>query len=177
MEITSAHSTIIAATISAIISFVVALWTARSQVRNLIISAQQNALQQIIKARLDVYAGIYRPISQLVKDADSKTIDQEYLEKLRREFDDWDSQNAYLLGPDTTNTAYAFRQILRKAEKLIIGENKNTGLIEDLLEHAEQLELGLRSDLGVYGLQLQRSSSDIRTPQRTSYYEKIDSKP
>ena len=168
------NPTIVAALISAVIAAIVsagmAFWTSRSTVKlemdKVIVAAQQNALQQIIQARLKAYPAGYCLTSQMVKDAHEKRIDHEYLEGLRSAFDGWDSKNGYLLGPESSNTAFAFRHQLLS----VIKESKQGDFsLKELLVHAERLELALRSDLGIYGFQLQGPTPELQTPRVDRY--------
>ncbi len=168
------NPTVVAALISAVIAAIVsagtAFWTSRSTVQlemdKVIVAAQQSALQQIIEARLKAYPEVYQLVSQLNKDARAKHIDRAYLENLRLAFDRWDSRNGYLLGRDSSNTAYAYREQLLSA----ISESKRGDFSpKGLLGAAERLELALRSDLGIYGIHLQGSTPALQTPRVDKY--------
>jgi type II secretory pathway pseudopilin PulG len=168
------NPTVVAALISAVIAAIVsagtAFWTSRSTVQlemdKVIVAAQQSALQQIIQARLKVYPEVYRLVSQLNKDARAKRVNRAYLESLRLAFDAWDSSNAYLLGPESSNTAYEYRGQLLSA----ISESERSDFsTTELLAAAERLELALRSDLGIYGFQLQGPTPGLRTPKVDKY--------
>jgi len=161
---------LISAVIAAIVSAGIAFWTSRSTVKlemdKATVGAQQSTLHQIIQARLKAYPFAYRLISQMFKDAQEKSVDRAYLERLRSAFDAWDSENGYLLGPKSTNTCYEFRQqLLRTIE---VARN-GTFDITKLLHHAEQRELALRSDLGIYGFELQGPTPSLDTRERQEY--------
>jgi ADP-heptose:LPS heptosyltransferase len=157
---------IVAAVIAAIVSAGTAFWTSRFEMDKVIVAVQQSALQQIIEARLKAYPEAYQLVSQLNKDARANQIDRAYLERLRLAFDRWDSRNGYLLGRDSSDTAYEYREQLLRA----ILESKRRDFSPDrLLEAAERLELALRSDLGLYGIRLRGSTPALETPTVRKY--------
>jgi len=168
------NPTVVAAVISAVTAAIVsagtAFWTSRSTVQlemdKVVVAAQQSALQQIIQARLNVYPEVYQLVSQLNKDARARRINRAYLESLRLAFDAWDSENAYLLGPESSNTAYEFRGRLLTA---ISDSERSDFNTKALLDAAERLELALRSDLGIYGFQLQGPTPGLQTPKVNKY--------
>ncbi len=173
------NPTVVAAIISAVIAAMVsggtAFWTSRSTVRlemdKVIVAAQQSVLEQIIQARLKAYPEAYRLVSQLNKDTRAKNIDSAYLESLRLAFDDWDSRNGYLLGPESSNTVYAYREQLLSAisESERSESERRDFSLKTLLVAAERLELALRSDLGIYGVRLQGPSPGLQTPKVHRY--------
>lgn len=160
---------LMSAVISAIVSAGTSFLTVNLEKDKLVVAAQQSALQQVIRARLEAYPLAYQLVSQMEKDASEKLIDREYLETLRSAFDEWDSSNAHLLGPDSTNIVYAFRQQLLTA----ISESKRGDFdrekLLDLLRYAEQVELALRGDLGIYGFQLQGPDPELIMPIPSKY--------
>lgn len=168
------NPTVVAALISAVIAAIVsagtAFWTSRSTVQlemdKVVVAAQQTALQQIIEVRLKAYPEVYRLVSQLNKDARAKRITRAYLESFRLAFDGWDSRNGYLLGPESSNTVYAYRERLLRAISDSEGGDFNP---DSLLAAAERLELALRSDLGIYGFRLQGPTPGLQTPKVDRY--------
>ena len=157
---------LISAGIAAAVSAGTTYWTLEREIDKVVLATQQNALHKIIDARLTSYQTVYRLISQLAKDARKRSLTLEYFEKLLSEYDSWDSSFGYLLGPESTNTAFNFRQHLSYLVSSSLVEESN---IQELLSNAGKLELALRSDLGIYGFQLQGPNPDLSTPKVEHY--------
>lgn len=162
---------VVAAGVTALISAVVAWVTARRSVKaevdKLKLGAQQKLLEQLVDARLQCYPLLYSFISDLIKAIASPNDATNGLEALIRKVNEWDSQHAILLGPHTSNVCYDFRKTLGKA-----AEDHKGGVEPDwseLFERAELLELALRSDLGIYGVELAPVPGSLKTPQIESY--------
>jgi len=79
----------------------------------------------------------------------------------------WDSKHAILLGPHTSNVCYEFRQALAEAANIPTSPHTAGPQTQDqisvLFRKAELLELGLRSDLGIYGIELTQAPDALRT--------------
>lgn len=157
---------VVSALIAALVSFVTAYLTVRAQA---VLSGQQKALESLIEERLKAYPSAYQLLSQLLKDAGEDNVNLTYLEELKTEYDSWDSQNGYLLGIESTNVAFHFRQIL--VITLSDYKNGNIQTLSNLLQAAEKFELALRSDLGIYGVRLEGKSELLSLPTVRSYVD------
>ena len=158
---------LISAGIAALVSAGTTLLTMQREMDKLAIATQQGALDKIIEARLLAYKDAYRLMSQLSKDANKEPVRLEYLERLLAEYDSWDSNNGYLLGPVSTNTAFEFRQHLFY---MVSSSTLDEANLQTLLSNAGKLELGLRSDLGIYGFRLGGPDFDLNTPKLDHYF-------
>lgn len=152
--------------IAAVVSMGTTYWTLEREIDKLVIATQQSALERIINARLSSYQKPYQLVSQLAKDANEESLPLGYFEKLLAEYDSWDSSYGYLLGPESTNTAYDFRQHLAYMVSSSLIDEINLQL---LLSNAGKLELALRSDIGIYGFRLEGPSPELNTPKVDRY--------
>lgn len=162
---------IAAAATTAVVSALVAWFTARRSVRveveKLKLGAQQKILEQLVTARLSVYPALYALMSDLVKAVHSEHEDSLALETVLKNVNEWDSKHSILLGPHTTNVCYEFRQSLLHAVR-----NPNISSEQYwpvLSRKAELLELALRSDLGIYGIELAPAPGSLNTPRIEEY--------
>lgn len=173
----AAYAPVVAAATSALVAAAVAWVTARRSVRAqldlLKLGVQQKLLEQLVAARLVSYPELYSMISDLVKAMYGRNITAVYLRALQERIHAWDSLHAILLGPHTTNVCFDFRQTLALAARLAdqTGEEsaEATNAREDLWGKAARLELGLRSDLGVYGVELAQAPDALHTPRVERY--------
>lgn len=123
---------------------------ARLEVDKLRIATHQLAFSKLLETRIREYPKLYAMLSDLPKAAyDSPSTVSVDLEQLLVRVNQWDSQYAVFLGPETTNSCDAFRQALIRAVREAEPVNRNIPL--SLLEAAGRLELALRSDLGIHG--------------------------
>jgi hypothetical protein len=152
-----------AAVISAAVAAGVAWFTARAsfntEVGKLTLGVQQKLLEQMVEKRAAVYPKLYSLLSDLPKAAAGDLTNYPSPRELFAKINEWDSQHSIFLGPHTTNVCWGFRQVLRDFAEdfpnLAAGAAVNSDVkerVNDLLKHAEQLELALRSDLGIYGV-------------------------
>jgi len=171
------YGPIIAAATSALVAAAVAWITARRSVRAqldlLKLGVQQKLLEQLVAARLASYPELYSMISDLVKGMHDRKVTAAYLKALQERIDAWDSEHAILLGPHTTNVCYAFRQALALTARLVdqtgVKSAEAGSAVGDLWDKAARLELALRSDLGIYGVELAQAPGALHTPQVERY--------
>jgi hypothetical protein len=171
------YAPVAAAAISALVSAGVAWFTARRSVAieidKLKLAVQQKLLEQLVAARLGTYPELYSMISELPKAARTDISNPASLQELLDKVNAWDSKHAILLGPHTTNVCYEFRQALAKgaslASKAPTEDHAAQGHTATLFRQAELLELALRSDLGIYGVELAQAPDALRTPRVEHY--------
>lgn len=173
------YAPIVAAATSALVAAAVAWITARRGVRAqldlLKLGVQQKLLEQLVAARLASYPELYSMISDLVKALHDRKVTAISLKALKERINAWDSQHAILLGPHTTNVCYNFRQALALAARLAgqtcVESAEAANAVTDLWGKTERLELALRSDLGIYGVELAQAPGALHTPQVERYYD------
>jgi hypothetical protein len=176
-ELPDSYMAITATTVSTIVSTLIAWATARSRVRvevqKLRLGVQQKLLEQLVAARLVVYPDLYTLLSELSKIRRALVKDQTALVDLLDRVNAWDSRHSILLGPHSTNVCYEFRQTLAKAASIASDSASNEAnvrkVLEAVLAQAERLELALRSDLGIYGVEVLQAPGLLRTPQVHRY--------
>jgi hypothetical protein len=171
-------ATVVAAFVSALVSLFVARWTAarafESELAKLHLSTQANIFGRLLDARLAIYPDLYALLSHLIKVRLRGPIDVTSLRNLIRAVDEWDSKHAILFGPRTTNDCYFFRDALQQllaaaddpAHSQDLGRRK-----KDVLNLASRLELALRADLGIYGIDAFQGRGMLRTPAVVDYVE------
>src|SRR6185369_15517581 len=103
------------------------------------------------------YPALYCLLSDLPKALESGSDIEVRLSDLLRRVNEWDSKHSIFLSPEASNICYGFRH------KLLGLAEAHSGNIRDavdktrrseLLRWAERLELALRSDLGLHGMEL-----------------------
>jgi hypothetical protein len=161
-ELISLYSAIISAAIALLVSWFSSRRTVRLEIDKLRLSTEQLAFSKLLEVRIREYPALYSMLSDLPKAIQCETAAVD-LDQLLSRVNEWDSQHSIFMGPETSNICYAFRAKLR-AE----ASGKSTPTIPvELLEAAEQLELALRSDIGIHGIGV--SGSDLSPRQRKRY--------
>jgi hypothetical protein len=157
---------LLSALISAVVALLVSWFSSRRALRlemdKLRLSTQQLALSKLLEVRIREYPALYSMLSDLPKATESENAAVD-LGLLLNRVNEWDSRYAIFMGPETSNTCYAFRQALRAAAS---AESPASGSAQ-LLRAAERLELALRSDIGIHGIDV--SGPDLSPRQRESY--------
>jgi hypothetical protein len=169
-----------AAAVSAAVSAGVAWFTSRrafaAELGKLKLGVQQKLLEQMVTIRSASYPEMYALLSDLPKaargDASKYSTPGDLLDKVNL----WDSKHSIFLGPRTTNICYAFRQELRQFAKdyprLTAGSTVDPSVesrVRTLLQRAARLELGMRSDLGIYGVEVHGKTLSLRLPDVDEY--------
>jgi len=152
----------VSALVAALVAWITTRRTLRAEVERLRLAVQQKLLEQLVAARLAVYPELYAMLSELPKAARGTLSSPGVLRELLAKVNAWDSKHAILLGPDATNVCYAFRQTLADAGRG--ADEVDDTRLADLFRRAELLELALRSDLGIYGVELAQAPAALRTP-------------
>jgi hypothetical protein len=157
---------LLSALISAVVALLVSWFSSRRTLRleldKLRLSTQQLALSKLLEVRIREYPALYSMLSDLPKAAESESAAVDLGQLLNR-VNEWDSRYAIFMGPETSNTCYAFRQALRTAA----GAESPASATAQMLRAAERLELALRSDIGIHGIAV--SGPDLSPRQRESY--------
>ena len=162
----------ISALVSACVAWATARLSVRTELHKLRLGVQQKLLEQLVAARLVVYPSLYSLLSELPKARRAVVNDAAALRNLLEQVNAWDSKHAILLGPHSTNVCYQFRKALAEATALaneaLSNEVNQRKAMEAVFSQAELLELALRSDLGIYGVDVTQAPG-LRTPRVQHY--------
>lgn len=138
---------VISAMVSILVAWITGKLIDREKTR---LAAEQRHLELLIGARLKEYPTLYALLSDLHKAFDrwpSVTLDPP---SLLKKINHWDSQHSILMSRETSNCCDKFRNALVQAvyDGRVPSESDD---FADLQVLAQQLELALRSDLGIHG--------------------------
>jgi hypothetical protein len=140
------YSAVISAAIAVIVSWFSSRRTVRLEIDKLRLSTQQLAFSKLLEVRIQEYPKLYAMLSDLSKALDGGASTLDFGQLLIR-VNEWDSQHAIFLGPETSNICYELRTTLR-ATASQDSKSTNTAEVRDAVT---RLELALRSDLGIHG--------------------------
>jgi DNA-binding transcriptional ArsR family regulator len=155
-QILTALIALLGIAISVLVSSITSRRAVSVELQKLRVQLQGTYDANIIERRVATYPALYSLLSDLVKVVNSRMPSKEELEELRDKVEGWDSRNAIFLGRDTTNICYGFRMTLIRAISLASQDADRSALrhcVSELMDRCAALELGLRSDLGIYGLE------------------------
>lgn len=175
-----ALATVFAAVISAAVAAGVAWITTRASFRSMLgqlkLDVQKELLEQIVEKRSAIYPKLYSLLSDLPKAAQGDSTEYSNPRDLFARVNEWDSEYSIFLGPDAANICWQFRQILRDfahdfpelgAGATFTPEVRERG--RKLLNQAKLLELALRSDLGIYGVDVDSETLSFHLPRIEDY--------
>jgi hypothetical protein len=166
-----AYVPVFAAGLSAIISFIVAWFTGaragRLEANKVRLATQQAAFAKLQEARIREYPRLYALLSDLQKALDQPSTVSVSLYELLRNINEWDSQCAVFLGRHAVLKCHAFRMILVNAVRSMEVDTPQAITIE-LCDAADALELALRTDLGIYGVEFDHTET-LSPPRPTDW--------
>lgn len=154
---------IVSAVVAGLVAWLTSIRTVRLEKDKLRLSTQQLAFSKLLEIRITAYPKLYVILSDLLKAGEKQSIVSVQLTDMLQWVNEWDSQHAIFLSTDALNACYAFRQNLMRAAQ----SPGTPGLSDSLLQAAARLELALRSDLGVHGIEL--ANGDL-TPRGRQHY-------
>ena len=187
---------IISALVSAIVSFIVAVasWLrgnreldlkkreldavtkklendTNTELRKLRTEIQQTYAGLLLEKRLDSYPSLYQHLSSFIKVVEFGSITKRGLEELHTSVDQWDSQHSILFTGRTANIFHEFRIWLTDLSQLseddiqkeFASKRKKTALQQRIA----QIELALKSDLGIYIVEF----ANVEKPEFDKYEE------
>jgi hypothetical protein len=140
--------------IPAVVALITARRTAGTELTKLSVGVQQKVFEQLVGGRLARYPELYWLLSSFRKSTGGprpRTLDHAALDALLTAVNNWDSHNALFLGREAAHVCAKFRTNLWTLSET--NRNATEEEIDELVEHSTKLELALRSDLGIYGIQ------------------------
>ncbi len=166
-EIIAALIALIGVVLSVLVTSAISRRTVRVEIQKLRAKLQEVYATKLLDSRLQTYPDLYSYMSDLVKLAIHRTPSRAELSELRDKVEVWDSKHAVFLGKDTTNICCSFRMALAEAlletsTRSVEPPSGRPEWLRALLGKATALELGLRSDLGIYGFETARDDIESR---------------
>jgi hypothetical protein len=166
-------ATAISTLVSAFIAWATARSRVRTEVQTLRLGVQQKLLEQLVASRLVAYPDLCFLLSELPKIGRAIVKDPTALRGLLDKVNTWDSRHSILLGPHSTNVCYEFRRTLTEAmstaNEVPSNDAQQRKAMDTVFCQAELLELALRSDLGIYGVEVVPAPGLLRTPRVQRY--------
>ena len=140
--------------LSMLVSWLISKYRVESEVNKLRLEMQKTYATQIHEKRLSVFPGLYKLIGTHVKEIQKQTVEHESVINYFSKLDAWHTENGYLLSSSTNSYTYTY---LRKLRRISEGTNESfVARISDnekrreLIRNAWEIELGLKSDLGIF---------------------------
>ena len=161
-ELIPLYSAIFSAGVAFVVAWLSSRRTIRLEINKLRLATQQLAFSELLKVRIQEYPKLYSILSDLGKIARDESVAVN-LEDIRDRIEQWDSAHAIFMTRETSNKCHNFRSILRRAAK----PQSDRRISGELLRAAEELELALRSDMGIHGISM--LGMDLAPTQRDSY--------
>jgi multisubunit Na+/H+ antiporter MnhE subunit len=118
---------------------------------------------KLLECRIEHYPELFERLSNFVKKIDYETLCVEDVKDLLDDVNRWDSRNAIFYTSDTAYTSNNMRKFLAKILK---SSGQETGFdlgseIKNIREKVVEIEIALRSDLGIYGIDFNKDMTDF----------------
>jgi hypothetical protein len=144
--------------VSVLVSVLTSMRVINTELQRLRTEIQQTYAGKLLEKRLEVYPDMYYLLSDFIKKVqfhdDSKIdMDEEVLEELRAQTNEWNSRYSLFFSGETNLTSTKFRKLL---DDLIKSVDKDTvkkiptEALRPLRHEAGHFELALKSDLGIF---------------------------
>ncbi len=141
---------------SAVVSFLISRNIVNTELKKLRYEMKKTYASKLLEARLNVYPTLYFLLSSFLKETRYRSIHKTTIETLLAQIDEWDSKNAILLGENSGRICYIFRenlwQLLDCTNEKLKQKLESPQFIEELRTEAQKLELAIKSDIGIYGV-------------------------
>ena len=157
----------VVALISAVVSVTATIYTnlllAKIKKMEVQLQIRREMANKLLECRIDCYPELFERLSDFIKKID---YDQLYIEDVKGLFDDinrWDSRNAIFYTSEAAYTCNEMRKFL--AEKLDSSRQEESfdlgSSIKKIRKKAVDMEIALRSDLGIYGIDFTKDMTDF----------------
>lgn len=159
------------ALLGVMLSIAVSLLTSRmvfkNEMRKLILEARKAYDSKLLEARLNAYPALYLILSRFAKQSRHEPISRDNMDSFLRDIDEWDSRNAILFSARTGHLCGSLRESLEAWLVADVATRPGMSTLQDLIQKIGILELALKSDLGIFGVE----DSDLNTKVADSYEE------
>jgi len=160
--------------LSVLVSYVTGRRSANIEIQKMRTEIQQEFSRRLFEKRMDVYPILYSYLSDFTKVLQFGNLSQRDVDRLFKSYQEWDSLNAILFSARTGKLSYDLRLKLSELTKMTDKQFRETyGTVESLKElrkQIQQLELALKSELGIYGFE---SPTNVKETSRFSSYEEV----
>jgi hypothetical protein len=151
-----------------LVSLFVSKKTISTELRKLRFQAEQVFWSEILKRRMDTYPQLYYLLSEFNKKIEfTHQISKTDIESLSVKINEWDSENAIVFSRRTATLCYRFREMLweliEESDEELKKKLSNQELLRDIYQKTGTLELALKSDLGIYGVDVSNAEDNIKT--------------
>jgi hypothetical protein len=118
---------------------------------------------RLLECRIERYPELFEKLSKCVKKIDYKQLRIEDIEGLLHDINEWDSRNAIFFTSDTAYISSKMRKFLARILESSSREESFSfdSVIEDTRKSIVGMEISLRSDLGIYGVDFTKDMTDF----------------
>jgi hypothetical protein len=145
------------ALLGVMLSIAISLLTSRvvskNETRKFILEARKAYDSKLLETRLSVYPNLYLIISKFVKHIRHEPVSGDDINSFLREIDEWDSRNTILLSARTGHMCGRLRETLEAWLRDGVARRPDISTLQDLIQKIGVLELALKSDLGIFGVE------------------------
>ncbi len=157
-EILIALIALIGVLLSVSVSLLASKNAVNTELRKLRFESKRFYDSKLLEARLSVYPRLYFLLSSFIKEAKYESIRRSTLETLLAQINEWDSKNAVFLSEHSGHVCYLFREdlweLLQKGDEELRRTLSSPDFLKDLTKMVQGVEVAIKSDLGIYGVEV-----------------------
>jgi hypothetical protein len=142
--------------LSALASLLISRRVVAAESHKLLFEAKKVYDNKLLEARLATYPNLYTLLSKFIKGTRQQSIERSTLESFIAEVNEWDCTHAILFSTYAGKACHDLRHfledLLRENNETLIQSLSSQPVIRTLIGKIRKLELALKSDLGIYGV-------------------------
>ena len=158
--------------ISIVASITVSLRQTTIELRKVRTEIQQTYMNKLLEKRIEKYPSLYKLLSDFDKSIRYGNLRKKDVDELFKKILAWDSENAIFLSGQAVKTYVAFRIVLSKVVKLSEKDFHQNFIINNekkqLLAQANEVEVALKNDLGIFVVEFPDTDKGIRSYQEAN---------
>lgn len=169
-EIIVAIIALLGVVLSAFVSLLVSRRVVATESRKLRFEAKKIYDDKLLSVRVAIYPHLYFLLSSFIKMSRCKPINRDMLEELLNGMNEWDCKNAIFLSAHAGQACHDLRhylsRLLTKSDKALARILSSPNFSNVLAERMRRVELGLKSDLGIYGVEIKSEALNVMIKER-----------
>jgi hypothetical protein len=151
--------------VSLLISYLVSGRQIKAQIESLRYQMAQNYTEKLYLKRLEVYPALYEVISSFAKRIRREALSHREIKAFGEKIDEWDNKHALLASAFTVQQLIALRKALRTLEGSKDEKISKDVLYQTLFPLILELELAMKTELGVFASDGYHSPVEVRSLQ------------
>jgi len=160
--------------VSIIASITVSMRQTTIELRKVRTEIQRAYMDKVLEKRIEHYPKLYKLLSDFDKIIRDSTLKKKHVEDLFHNILEWDSANAIFLSGQSVITYITLRielaNIVKMSEKEFYKKYIDDGEQEQLLNRANEVEVALKNDIGIYSVEFPNTDRKFKSYQEVKVF-------